>query len=211
MRGFRGEGRGGSEGQWKKKKKKNNECNVVILFTRGVPAIPRAYPTRCVGCFNIHPGKKKKNRPSFLSRDRARFGRQRDSRLNSLMMALQVEERKKKDRKIYSEGPGVMQHAKRGQRNFPTVIKIHNRAPPLLSLWYVSIMRRAARLKKRTHTFHRQAADSLRNNSVFVCVCVSGCFPACFSHGSSLLCAKSQQLKGVFRQLKMFSLIKKRF
>lgn len=53
-----------------------------------------------------------------------------------------------------------MLHAKRGQRNFPTVIKIHNHAP--LSLWYVSIMLWAA------HAFHQQAADGLRNNSVFV-------------------------------------------
>lgn len=45
-------------------KKKNNEYNVVILFMRGVPAVPSAYPTRCVGYFNIHPGKK-----GFLSRD----------------------------------------------------------------------------------------------------------------------------------------------
>lgn len=53
-------------------KKENNEYNVVILFMRGVPAIPCAHPTRCVGCFNIHPGKKKEEKkfqPGFLSWD----------------------------------------------------------------------------------------------------------------------------------------------
>lgn len=57
MWGFKKEGGVGGPVE---KKKNNNEYNVVILFMRGVPAIPYAYPTRCVGCFNIHPGKKKK-------------------------------------------------------------------------------------------------------------------------------------------------------
>lgn len=33
-------------------------------------------------------------------------------------------------REIHSNGPDVMQYAKRGQNNFPTVIKIHNPIPP---------------------------------------------------------------------------------
>lgn len=72
----------------------NNEYNVVILFMRGIPAIPCAYPTRRILCFNMHPGKKKL---CFLSRESPlQFAAgQHDSQLNSLMIALQVEKSQK--------------------------------------------------------------------------------------------------------------------
>lgn len=93
MWGFKQEGGlGGLVG--KKKKKKNNEYNVVILFMRGVPAIPCAYPTRCVGCFNIHPGEKKKKSTALPVEGPATASRQRDTMLNSLMMVRQVEKKK---------------------------------------------------------------------------------------------------------------------
>lgn len=44
------------------RKKKNNDYNVVILFMRGVPAIPCDYPTRCVGHFTYTSWKKKKKK-----------------------------------------------------------------------------------------------------------------------------------------------------
>lgn len=81
--------------------------------------------------FYIHILGKKKKVNWTSCRGTCSVLQQRDSPLNSLMIVLQVE---KKARKIFSKGPVVMQHAKRGQRNFPSVIKIHNCAPSQLGM-----------------------------------------------------------------------------
>lgn len=136
-------------------KRRNNEYNVVILFMRGVPAIPRAYPTRCVGCFNIHPGKKKKiNSASCRGTLRcspACISRQRDSLLNSLMITLQVE--KKSQENILQRPRGDAASQERAEE-FSDRYQNTQLCPPN-SLWYVSIMRWAAHLKNWAHTHAR--------------------------------------------------------
>lgn len=93
---------------------------------------PSAYPTRCVGYFNIHPGKKKKGRASCrgtFSNYCWSFGRQRDFLLNSLVIVLQVEKESQKN--TPPRPKGWCSKAKRRQRDFfPTIIKIHNSCAP---------------------------------------------------------------------------------
>lgn len=162
MWGFKQEGGlGGLVG--KKKKKKNNEYNVVILFMRGVPAIPCAYPTRCVGCFNIHPGEKKKKINCASCRGTRHC--EPTAWHHAELSHDGASGREKKARKINSKGRGVMRRAKRGQRNFPTIIKMVCEHHVMGS-------------SRKTWTFHQRAADSLRNSSVFACVYLSECaFP----------------------------------
>lgn len=94
---------------------------------RGVPAIPCAYPTRCVGCFNIHPGKRGKKRKSTQLPVEGPSAAARRAQADSVTLRWTLSwwrfrsVGEKKPEKIHSKGPGLTQ-----QVNFPTVIKIHN-------------------------------------------------------------------------------------
>lgn len=119
----------------------NNDSNVVIRLIRGVPAAPII---TCIGCYNIHPGKKLKLascrgtcRPNLVA-----SGRQHDSVLNSPIMTGTNSDRNVKN---MENAQGWCSEPREGRGMFPTVIKIYNHAPPTPTpplARYVSIMRR---------------------------------------------------------------------
>lgn len=177
MWGFKKKGGRGRRSVGEKKEKQWLQCRHPVH--EGSPCNSLRLSHQMRRTFYIHILEKKKKKVNWTScRGTRSVLQQRDSPLNSLMIVLQVE---KKARKIFSKGPVVMQHAKRGQRNFPSVIKIHNCAP--FSAWYASIMRWAACWKTEHMHFISRLLLTAWETTAFLCMFIyADVFQCAFSH-----------------------------